>query len=132
MDREGLVGVADGEPLSVDGADGDAPLLLHLRAGVAVDAARAAVQLLALLVDHGDVLAEGVEGRDDHLRGGTQDVEHSLPVPLQQYGSLLHNWFPGSLLGLSYTKDIRTQWSLSLIVTLFQNLQWCHYNHIGF
>ena len=75
MHREGLVGVADGEPLSVDGADGDAPLLLHLGAGVAVDAACAAVELLALLVDRGDVLAEGVKGRDDHLEGGIQHVD---------------------------------------------------------
>ena len=39
---------------------------------------RIPVQLLALLVDGGDVLAEGVEGRDDHLGGGSQDVERRL------------------------------------------------------
>ena len=55
LDGKGLVGVADGEPLSVDGADGDAPLLLHLGAGVAVDAARAAVQLLAPVLPDGKI-----------------------------------------------------------------------------
>ena len=48
---------------------------------------------LALLVDHGDVLAEGVEGRDDHLRGRAQDVEHALPVLFHEHRSLVHFGF---------------------------------------